>query len=105
MVSGLFKSLSQLPNPAEARVLLSEVNTLAEHLEKIPPERIKAITNLLDEVIELQRQNPGTIEPLKMAVELVQQINQCSMEKLTEIRQIMKEAAKLPLSEIIKEPG
>lgn len=105
MVSGLFNALKGLPNPAEATALLKEVNTLADYLTKIPPERIKSITNLLDDVIELQRQHPGNIEPLKMAVDLVIEINKVDMEKITEIRQIIKEAGKLPLSEIIKEPG
>jgi hypothetical protein len=103
MVSGLFSTLSRLPNPAEARLLLHEVNTLADNLAKIPPERIKQVTNLLDDVIELQKQNPGTVEPLKMAVQLICEINKCDMEKITEIRQIIKEAAKLPLSELTKD--
>lgn len=105
MVSGLFSALKGLPNPAEATALLKEVNILADFLTKIPPERIKSITNLLDDVIELQRQHPGDLEPLKMAVELVTEINKCDMEKIAEIRQIMKEAAKLPLSDILKETG
>jgi hypothetical protein len=105
MVSGLFNSLSHLPNPTEARLLLQEVNTLADHLTKIPPERIKQVTNLLDDVIELQRQNPGNVEPLKMAVQLVCEINKCDMGKITEIRQIIKEAAKLSLKDIISETG
>ena len=105
MVSGLFNSLSHLPNPTEARLLLQEVNTLADHLSKIPPDRIKQVNNLLDDVIELQRQNPGSIEPLKMAVQLVCEINKCDMEKIVEIRQIMKEAQKLPLKDIIGETG
>jgi hypothetical protein len=103
MVSGLFSSLKQLPNPVEATALLKEVNALAEHLAKIPQERIKAVTGLLDDVIELQKQNHGTTEPLKMAVQLVIEINKADIEKITEIRQIIKEAAKLPLSDLAKE--
>ena len=99
MVSGLFRTLSQLPNPAQAESILREVNTLVENLNKFPPDRIKAITNLLDDVIELQRRNPGGLEPLQMAVALVDQINKCDMEKIKEINLIVKEAAKLPLSE------
>jgi hypothetical protein len=105
MVSGLFDTLRKLPNPAEATMLLKEVNALVDHLTKIPPERIKQVTNLLDDVIELQRQNPGNVEPLKMAVQLICEINKCDMEKIVEIRQIMKEAQKLPLKDIIGETG
>jgi hypothetical protein len=102
MVSGLFNALGKLPNPAEANSLLQKVNVLAEYLTKLPPERIKSITDLLDKIIELQRQNPG-IETLNKAVELVGMINKCDMEKIAEIRQIMKEASKLPLAELIKD--
>ena len=97
--------MRKLPNPAEATMLLKEVNALVDHLTKIPPERIKQVTNLLDDVIELQRQNPGNVEPLKMAVQLICEINKCDMEKIVEIRQIMKEAQKLPLKDIIGETG
>jgi hypothetical protein len=36
-----------------------------------------------------------------MAVQLICEINKCDMEKITEIRAIMKEAQKLPLKDII----
>lgn len=99
----MFERLRQLPNPVEATALLKEVNGLADRLMKIPPDRIKQITNLLEDVIELQKLNPGQ-EPLKTAVELIVQINSCEAGKLIEIRQIVKEAGKLPLKEIIGPP-
>lgn len=105
MVSGFLDSLRKLPNPAEATALLKEVNILVECLEKVPSERFKAITNLLDDVIELQKQNPGNTEPLKMAVELVGMINTCDIAKIQEIRQCIKEAGKLPLGDLLTGAG
>jgi hypothetical protein len=101
MVSGLFETLRKLPNPAEANAILREVNILIEHLNKIPPEKIRDVIGLLDDIIALQKLNPS-VEPLKMAVEMVTQINLCDMNKIAEIRGIIKEAAKLPLSELVK---
>lgn len=103
MVSGFINTLKQLPNPAEATALLKEVNILAEHLTKLPQEKFKAVTGLLDDVIELQRQNPGTIEPLRMAVQLVMEINKVDAGTINEIQQLIKEAAKLPLKDLIKD--
>jgi hypothetical protein len=102
MVSGFLDTIRKFPNPAEAQALIHEINTLIGFVEKIPTEKFKAITTLLDDVIQLQKQNPGSVEPLKMAVEMVREINNCDIEKLAEMQKVIKEAAKLPIGELLK---
>lgn len=104
MPDGFMKFLSSLPNPAEAATLLKEVNVLVDRLKDTPKGKLDTVKGILDDVVELQRENPG-VEPLKLAVELIKEINQTSEEKIRDIRKVIKEAAKLPqkLPELFKE--
>ena len=97
--------------PETLQSFLKEGKTLRARLHDFPNLdkaglrecQIKAITNLLDDVIELQKLSPGT-EPLKMACEFVGVIHSMDVAKIQEIRACIKEAGKLPLADILTEP-
>ena len=94
--------LRKLPNPNEAGAMLQELNSLIVNVDRIPIEKFKTIVDLLYVILELQKQNPGTIEPLRIANVLICEINKCDAAKIDSIRKIIKEAGKLSLSELMK---